>query len=130
MFDYRGLQDGLFIALYCMAGLFALLAAGYLLLRRKNMFMREYEIDSPTTTESQTTNDSRTNAGGGRTMTVLANVSVHIPAQRTVSGIIRTSSATVTATSFSSTWTSVTISHGLMVFRRRVTLRIPLIRQS
>ena len=24
MFDYRGLQDGLFIALYCMAGLFAL----------------------------------------------------------------------------------------------------------
>ena len=51
MFDYRGLQHGLFIALYCMAGLFALLAAVYLLLRRKNLFMREYEIDSPTTTE-------------------------------------------------------------------------------
>ena len=24
MFDYRGLHDGLFIALYCMAGLFAI----------------------------------------------------------------------------------------------------------
>ena len=41
MFDYRGLQDGLFIALYCMAGVLALLAALYLLLRRRNLFMRE-----------------------------------------------------------------------------------------
>ena len=51
MFDYRGLQDGLFIALYCMAGLFALLAAGYLLLRRKNLFMREVGPESVKTIE-------------------------------------------------------------------------------
>ena len=48
MFDYRGLQDGLFIALYCMAGVLALLAALYLLLRRRNLFMREYGPDSMT----------------------------------------------------------------------------------
>lgn len=41
MFDYRGLQDGLFIALYIGAGVLALLAALYLLLRRRNLFMRE-----------------------------------------------------------------------------------------
>lgn len=41
MFDYRGLQDGLFIALYIGAGCLALLAAVYLLLRRRNLFMRE-----------------------------------------------------------------------------------------
>ena len=41
MFDYRGLQDGLFIALYIGAGGLALLAAVYLLLRRRNLFMRE-----------------------------------------------------------------------------------------
>lgn len=41
MFDYRGLQDGLFIALYIGAGCLALLAALYLLLRRRNLFMRE-----------------------------------------------------------------------------------------
>ena len=51
MFDYRGLQDGLFIALYCMAGLFALLAAGYLLFRRKNLFMREVGPESVKTIE-------------------------------------------------------------------------------
>lgn len=41
MFDYRGLQDGLFIALYIGAGALALLAAVYLMLRRRNLFMRE-----------------------------------------------------------------------------------------
>ena len=41
MFDYRGLQDGLFIALYIGAGCLALLAAVYLLLRPRNLFMRE-----------------------------------------------------------------------------------------
>ena len=48
MFDYRGLQDGLFIALYCMAGCVALIACLYLLLRRRNLFMREYGPDSMT----------------------------------------------------------------------------------
>jgi hypothetical protein len=36
MFDYRGLQDILFIALYCGVAVIALLACLYLLLRRKN----------------------------------------------------------------------------------------------
>lgn len=41
MFDYRGLQDALFLMLYIGAGVLALLAALYLLLRRRNLFMRE-----------------------------------------------------------------------------------------
>ena len=51
MFDYRGLQDGLFIALYIGAGCLALLAALYLLLRRRNLFMREVGPESVKTIE-------------------------------------------------------------------------------
>ena len=46
MFDYQGLQDGLFIALYCMAGCVALIACLYLLLRRRNLFMQEVGPES------------------------------------------------------------------------------------
>jgi hypothetical protein len=46
MFDYRGLQDGLFIALYIGAGCLALLAAVYLLLRPRNLFMHEVSPES------------------------------------------------------------------------------------
>ena len=45
MFDYQGLHDGLFIALYCMAGVLALLASLYLLFRRRNLFMHETTTD-------------------------------------------------------------------------------------
>ena len=38
MFDYRGLQDVLFIALYCGVAFLAVLAAVYLLFRRHNVF--------------------------------------------------------------------------------------------
>ena len=41
MFDYRGLQDMMFVALYCVAAFAALLAAVYLLWRRGNAFMCE-----------------------------------------------------------------------------------------
>ena len=51
MFDYRGLQDGLFIALYIGAGCLALLAAVYLLFRRKNLFMQEDGPESVKTIE-------------------------------------------------------------------------------
>ncbi len=43
MFDYRGLLDVLFIALYWGVAFVALLAAVYLLFRRKNVFMHEDE---------------------------------------------------------------------------------------
>ena len=45
MFDYRGLQDVLFVALYCGVAFLAVLAAVYLLFRRRNVFMYE---DVPT----------------------------------------------------------------------------------
>ena len=48
MFDYRGLQDPIFLALYWGAGMLALLAAVYLLLRRRNWLMREYGPGSMT----------------------------------------------------------------------------------
>ena len=38
MYEYRGLQDMIFIMLYCGAALFALLTCVYLLLRRSNAF--------------------------------------------------------------------------------------------
>ncbi len=38
MYDYRGLQDVIFIVLYCVAAFFAVLAAVYLLWRRGNAF--------------------------------------------------------------------------------------------
>ena len=41
MFDYRGLLDVLFIALYWGVAFLAVLAAVYLLFRRRNVFMRE-----------------------------------------------------------------------------------------
>ena len=41
MFDYRGLEDMLFVALYCVAAFAALVAGGYLLWRRGNAFMQE-----------------------------------------------------------------------------------------
>jgi hypothetical protein len=41
MFDYRGLQDVLLIALYWGVAFLAVLAAVYLLFRRRNVFMRE-----------------------------------------------------------------------------------------
>lgn len=41
MFDYRGLNDVLFLMLYIGAGCLALLAAVYLLLRPRNLFMQE-----------------------------------------------------------------------------------------
>ena len=48
MFDYQGLQDPIFLALYWGAGMLALLAAVYLLLRRRNLLMREYGPGSMT----------------------------------------------------------------------------------
>lgn len=48
MFDYRGLHDMAFLALYWGAALLALLAAVYLLCRRRNLLMREYEPESLT----------------------------------------------------------------------------------
>ena len=46
MFDYRGLNDVLFLMLYIGAGLLALVAAVYLLLRRRNLFMQEVGPES------------------------------------------------------------------------------------
>lgn len=45
MFDYRGLQDVYFIELYWGVAFIVLLAAVYLLFRRRNVFMHE---DAPT----------------------------------------------------------------------------------
>ena len=41
MYEYEGLQDMIFIALYCVAAFAALVAAVYLLWRRGNAFMQE-----------------------------------------------------------------------------------------
>ena len=43
MYEYRGLQDVLFMTLYWMVAFIALLAAVYLLFRRRNVFMHEDE---------------------------------------------------------------------------------------
>ena len=40
MYEYEGLQDVIFIALYCVAAFAALLACVYLLCRRDNAFMQ------------------------------------------------------------------------------------------
>ena len=45
MFDYRGLHDALFLMLYIGTGVLAMLATLYLLLRRRNLFMRESTTD-------------------------------------------------------------------------------------
>ena len=52
MFDYRGLQDMYFVALYWMVAFLALLAAVYLLFRRRNVFMREKGQENMMTIES------------------------------------------------------------------------------
>ena len=52
MFDYRGLQDMMFVALYCVAAFAALLAAAYLLWRRGNAFMREKGLENIVTINS------------------------------------------------------------------------------
>ena len=52
MFDYRGLQDVYFIALYWMVAFLALLAAVYLLFRRRNVFMSEKGAENMVTIES------------------------------------------------------------------------------
>jgi len=54
VFEYRGLQDALFVALYCVAAFAALVAAVYLLLRRRNIFMRETGDEDIHTVESPT----------------------------------------------------------------------------
>ena len=41
MFDYRGLHDGFFIALYIAVAILAMAACLYLLFRRRNVFMHE-----------------------------------------------------------------------------------------
>ena len=41
MYEYEGLQDVIFIALYCVAAFAALLTCVYLLCRRGNAFMQE-----------------------------------------------------------------------------------------
>ena len=51
MFDYRGLNDVLFLMLYIGAGCFALVASLYLLFRRRNLFMHEVEPESVKTIE-------------------------------------------------------------------------------
>ena len=52
MFDYRGLQDVYFIAFYWMVAFLALLAAVYLLFRRRNVFMSEKGAENMVTIES------------------------------------------------------------------------------
>ena len=52
MFDYRGLQDVYFIALYWMVAFLALLAAVYLLFRRRNVFMSEKGAENMVTIKS------------------------------------------------------------------------------
>ena len=46
MFDYRGLNDVLFLMLYIGAGLLVLEASLYLLFRPKNLFMHEVSTES------------------------------------------------------------------------------------
>jgi hypothetical protein len=48
MYEFRGLQDVLFVALYIGAATFALLACLYLLFRQRNVFMHEYGPNSRT----------------------------------------------------------------------------------
>lgn len=48
MFDYRGLQDGFFIALYIAVAILAVLGCLYLLFRQRNLFMHEYGPNSRT----------------------------------------------------------------------------------
>ena len=47
MYEYEGLHDLIFIALYCVAAFAALVAAVYLLWRRGNAFMREKAPGGP-----------------------------------------------------------------------------------
>ena len=47
MYEYEGLQDVIFIALYCVAAFAALVAAVYLLWRRGNAFMQEKSRGGP-----------------------------------------------------------------------------------
>ena len=47
MYEYEGLKDMMFIALYCVAAFAALVAAGYLLWRRGNAFMQEEALGGP-----------------------------------------------------------------------------------
>ena len=52
MYEYEGLQDVIFIALYCVAAFAALLACVYLLCRRGNAFMQEKGPESVKTIET------------------------------------------------------------------------------
>ena len=52
MYEYEGLQDMIFIALYCVAAFAALVAAVYLLWRRGNAFMQEKGPESVKTIET------------------------------------------------------------------------------
>lgn len=61
MFDYRGLQDVLFMALYIGAATAALLAAVYLLLRPINAFMHEDAPDSPEAPDGRKATDGQMN---------------------------------------------------------------------
>ena len=52
MYEYQGLQDVIFIALYCVAVFAALMAGVYLLWRRGNAFMQEKGPENMVTIES------------------------------------------------------------------------------
>lgn len=52
MYEYQGLQDVIFIALYCVAAFAALMAGVYLLWRRGNAFMQEKGPENMVTIES------------------------------------------------------------------------------
>ena len=52
MYEYEGLQDVVFIALYCVAAFAALMAGVYLLWRRGNAFMQEKGPENMVTIES------------------------------------------------------------------------------
>lgn len=52
MYEYEGLQDVVFIALYCVAAFAALVAAAYLLWRRGNAFMQEKGPENMVTIET------------------------------------------------------------------------------
>ena len=52
MYEYEGLHDVVFIALYCVAAFAALVAAVYLLCRRGNAFMQEKGPENMVTIES------------------------------------------------------------------------------
>ena len=52
MYEYEGLHDVIFIALYCVAAFAALVAAVYLLCRRGNAFMQEKGPESVKTIET------------------------------------------------------------------------------